>query len=235
LCAVFFAITYLYAMIRTLIADTNFLSRTALELLVGELKGFGLAPSVCGDKHDLLNQMRLSKPSLLIADFISLGMTVEELSAIAGKFPRTRILIITAMPDKSTLDRLLMSGATSFLLKECEKAEILEAINSTIKGEKFICGKMVAFLSADPEISTGNSFIKSLACDGFPVTEREIDIIRGIAEGLSNKMIAGRLSLSTHTVNTHRRNIMAKLGVNNTAGVVMFAVKNKLLETNFSF
>ena len=73
-----------------------------------------------------------------------------------------------------------------------------------------------------------------MGCDGIPVTEREIDIIRGIAEGLSNKLIADKLNLSTHTVNTHRKNIMNKLGVNNTAGIVMFAVKNQLLETNFN-
>jgi DNA-binding NarL/FixJ family response regulator len=92
----------------------------------------------------------------------------------------------------------------------------------------------VSLLSASPEIVTNNSFIKSLGCDGIPVTDREIDIIRGIAEGLSNKLIADKLKLSTHTVNTHRKNIMNNLGVNNTAGVVMFAVKNQLLETNFS-
>jgi DNA-binding NarL/FixJ family response regulator len=67
------------------------------------------------------------------------------------------------------------------------------------------------------------------------VTEWETEIIKAIAEGLSNKLIADKLNLSTHTVNTHRKNIMQKLGVNNTAGVVMFAVKNNLLETNFSF
>lgn len=75
--------------------------------------------------------------------------------------------------------------------------------------------------------------IKSIGCHGVAVTGREIEIIVAIAEGLSNKLIADKLSLSTHTVNTHRKNIMNKLGVNNTAGVVMFAVKNKLLETDF--
>ena len=65
-------------------------------------------------------------------------------------------------------------------------------------------------------------------------TNRQIEIIQAIAEGLSNKLIADKLKLSTHTVNTHRKNIMSKLGVNNTAGVVMFAVKNQLLETNFN-
>jgi DNA-binding NarL/FixJ family response regulator len=221
-------------MIRVLIADKNFLSRVGLELLVGELKGFTLVPTVCGDKEDLANQLQISKPNLLIVDFVTLGITSKELKELTGKYVRTKFLVITELLPKKELDKVLGSGITSFLLKDCDKSEILEAINSTIKGEKFMCGKIISYMSASPEIVTGNSFIKSLGCDGIPVTDREVDIIRGIAEGLSNKLIADKLGLSTHTVNTHRKNIMAKLGVNNTAGVVMFAVKNRLLETNFS-
>jgi DNA-binding NarL/FixJ family response regulator len=221
-------------MIKVLIADQNFLSRVGLELLVGELKGFELVPSVCGGKEDLENQLFLSKPNLLIADFTSLGISTTELKSLTKKYNRTRFLIITGMLPKKDLDKVLASGITSFLLKDCDKIEILEAINSTIKGQQFVCSKIMAVMSASPEIVVNNSFIKSLGCDGIPVTEREIDIIRGIAEGLSNKLIADKLKLSTHTVNTHRKNVMSKLGVNNTAGVVMFAVKNQLLETNFS-
>lgn len=222
-------------MIKVLIADKNFLSRIGLELLVGELKGFDLAPSVCGEKEALINQLQISKPNLLIADFISLGISINELKSICNKYTKTKFLIITEWLSKKESVEVLESGITSFLLKECDKIEILEAINSTIKGEKFICGKIVRFLSASSEIKSSNSFIKSLSCDGFQVTNREIDIIQGIAEGLPNKLIAVKLNLSTHTVNTHRKNIMAKLGVKNTAGIVMFAVKNKLLETNFDF
>ncbi len=222
-------------MIKVLIADKNFLSRVGLELLVGELKGFDLAPSVCGEKEALINQLQISKPNLLIADFISLGISINELKSICNKYTKTKFLIITEWLSKKESVEVLESGITSFLLKECDKIEILEAINSTIKGEKFICGKIVRFLSASSEIKSSNSFIKSLSCDGFQVTNREIDIIQGIAEGLPNKLIAVKLNLSTHTVNTHRKNIMAKLGVKNTAGIVMFAVKNKLLETNFDF
>lgn len=222
-------------MIKVLIADKNFLSRVGLELLVGELKGFDLAPSVCGEKEALINQLQISKPNLLIADFISLGISINELKSICKKYTKTKFLIITEWLSKKESVEVLESGITSFLLKDCEKIEILEAINSTIKGEKFICGKIVRFLSASSEIKSSNSFIKLLSCDGFQVTNREVDIIRGIAEGLPNKLIAVKLNLSTHTVNTHRKNIMAKLGVKNTAGIVMFAVKNKLLETNFDF
>ena len=220
-------------MIKVLIADKNFLSRIGLELLVGELKGFDLVPSVCGDKQDLKNQLQLSKPNLLVADFNSLGISTDELKILTKKYSRTKFLVITEILSKKEYSKILESGITSYLLKDCDKIEILEAINSTIKGEKFVCGKIISLLTSSPEINTSNSFIKSLGCDGFPVTEREIDIIREIAEGLSNKLIADKLKLSTHTVNTHRKNIMAKLSVNNTAGIVMFAVKNQLLETNF--
>ena len=221
-------------MIKVLIADKNFLSRVGLELLVGELKGFELVPTVCGEIQALQSQLQLSKPNLLITDFTSLGIKADELKGLIKKYPRTKFLVITEMLSKNDLNKVMDSGVTSFLLKDCDKTEILEAINSTIKGEKFICGKIVSLLTAASEIKTNNSFIKSLGCDGMAVTEREIEIIRAIAEGLSNKLIADKLSLSTHTVNTHRKNIMNKLGVNNTAGVVMFAVKNQLLETNFS-
>jgi DNA-binding NarL/FixJ family response regulator len=221
-------------MIKVLVADKNFLSRIGLELLVGELKGFGLVPSVCGEKEDLENQLQLSKPNVLIADHVSLGISSQELGGLIRKFNRTRFLIITEMLPKKELGRVMGSGVTGFLLKDCDKSEILEAINSTIKGDRFVCGKIMAVMTAAEEVIPTNSLIKTLRCDGVPVTDREIDIIRCIAEGLSNKLIADRLALSTHTVNTHRKNIMAKLGVNNTAGVVMFAVKNQLLETNFS-
>src|SRR6478672_9836801 len=97
-------------MIKVLIADKNFLSRVGLELLVGELKGFELVPTVCGDKEDLANQLHLSKPNLLIADFMSLGMSVSELSELTKKFTRTRFMVITELLNKKELNSVLSSG-----------------------------------------------------------------------------------------------------------------------------
>src|SRR3954471_24590935 len=99
-------------MIKVLIADKNFLSRVGLELLVGELKGFELVPSVCGDKEDLSNQLFLSKPNLLITDFMSLGITPSELGQLTKKYNRTRFLIITDMLPKKELNTVLGGGVT---------------------------------------------------------------------------------------------------------------------------
>jgi DNA-binding NarL/FixJ family response regulator len=105
-------------MIKVLIADKNFLSRIGLEFLVGELNGFELVPTVCGDKHDLISQLQLSKPNLLITDFSSLGIEIDELKTIIKKFPKIRFLVITEMLTKNNLNKVLQSGITSYLLKD---------------------------------------------------------------------------------------------------------------------
>jgi DNA-binding NarL/FixJ family response regulator len=217
-----------------LIADKNFLTRVGLELLVGELKGFDVVPSVCGDKKDLTSQISLSKPDLVLVDFSSLGIDIAELNRITTTYKKVKFIAFSSIMNKNEMNSVMNCRINGYLLKECEKAEILEAINASIKGEKFVCGKIVSLLTTEKEINAGNSYIKTLKCDGLTVTEREIQIIVEIALGLSNKQIADKLHLSTHTINTHRKNIMLKLHVNNTAGIVMFAVKNQLLETNFS-
>src|ERR1051326_2104053 len=153
-------------MIKVLVADKNYLSRIGLELLVGELKGFELVPSVCGDLQTLESQLHLSTPNLLITDFHSLGIDAGELKLLSKKYLRTKILVITEMLAKPELEKVIASGVTSYLLKDCDKSEILEAINSTIKGEKFVCGKIVSLLTSASEIKTNNSFIKSLGCEG---------------------------------------------------------------------
>ncbi len=221
-------------MTRVLIADKNYLSRIGLELLIGGLKGFEIVPSVCGDTKDLVQQLHLSRPHLLIVDHLSLGMSHLQLKNVVARYKKMQTLLITDTLSKAESASALSIGVNAYVLKECDKTEILEAINATLSGQRFVCGKIVGLISANEEIKPSNAFIKSLNCDGFSVTDREIDVIREIALGLSNKQIADKLHLSTHTVNTHRRNVMTKLGVNNTAGVVMFAVKNRILEeTNY--
>lgn len=221
-------------MTRVLIADKNYLSRIGLELLIGGLKGFEIVPSVCGDTKDLIQQLHLSRPHLLIVDHLSLGMSHLQLKNVLARYKKMQTLLITDTLSKPESASALSIGVNAYVLKECDKTEILEAINATLSGQRFVCGKIVGLISANEEIKPNNAFIKSLNCDGFSVTDREIEIIREIALGLSNKQIADKLHLSTHTVNTHRRNVMTKLGVNNTAGVVMFAVKNRILEeTNY--
>ena len=92
-----------------------------------------------------------------------------------------------------------------------------------------MCGKIVnSILNNDAKTNRNTDY----SCEGMNISDREIEIITLIAEGFSNKEVADKLFLSTHTVTTHRKNIMNKLGVNNTAGLVLFAVRENLVSPN---
>lgn len=219
-------------MTKVLIADKNYLSRVGAELLISSLKGFELLPSVITDLHDLNKKICSLCPDILILDFYSFNFTSSDLRSLSRKNKSLKVLAITEALSKNEMNSALNSGVHSYLLKECDREEIIEAIVATLNNERFLCGKVSSVLTSAAEITDSKAMIRTYSCEGFNVTEREVEIIKYIAEGLSNKQIADKLNLSTHTVNTHRKNIMNKLDVNNTAGIVMFAVKNQLLETN---
>ena len=219
-------------MTKVLVADKNYLSRIGIELLINDLKGFDLVGSIQSNSADLNKKIIQTQPDLLIIDYSSLNCATSDLKLIIRKNKTLKVLAVTELLDKKQMSSALDAGVTSHLLKECEREEIIEAIHATLNSERFLCGKIASVLTSEPEIENSKSVLKTYSCEGLNVSDREIEIIKHIAEGFSNKQIADKLSLSTHTINTHRKNIMNKLAVNNTAGIVMFAVKHRLLETN---
>ena len=127
--------------------------------------------------------------------------------------------------------RAIEAGVKSHVLSVCSAKEIKEAVYATAKGEKFFCGTIVeAMVDANEE--TLEEGAPATSCDPVKISDRELEIIKNIAQGYTNKEIADRLFISTHTVMTHRKNIMSKLGINNTAGLVIYAVKENLVEPN---
>lgn len=219
-------------MTKVLIADKNYLSRMGMELLISDLKGFNCVGFVSTNTADLNKKIIATNPDLLIVDYFSLNCAFSDLKLIIRKNKNLRVLAITEPLGKLEMSSALDAGVTSHLLKDCGMEEIVEAIHSTLNNERFLCGKIASVLTSETEIENNKALIRTFSCEGFNVSDREIEIIKHIAEGYSNKQIADKLNLSTHTVNTHRKNIMNKLAVNNTAGIVMFAVKHRLLETN---
>ena len=214
-------------MYKLLVADSSFLVREGLKSLLLGMPSFELLE--VADNKLLTQEIRKSKPHVLVIDPVSFEISHEQMWALKGEFPGVQILAITNLLPKKEISSYLDKGVTGYLLKDCDRDEIREAIESTRKGERFLCGKIADALLAEAEVKVTPVYTRKLSCEGFVVSEREIEVIKLIALGLSNKQIADKLCLSLHTVNTHRKNILQKLKVNNTAGVVMFAVKNNLL------
>ena len=214
-------------MISVLIADKNYLSRLGLFTLLSESANFEVEYTDEDNFDYLVASIKKNKPKILVLDFQSLQFSIKQISTILKSFKKLQILAITDFLPRAEMQAVLNAGVRSYLLKECDKDEIIEALHSTFNGERFLCGQVAHYLT---QLETENVRpIEKVSCVGIGITDRELDVVRLIAEGLSNKLIADKLELSTHTVNTHRKNVMTKLNIQNTAGIVMFAVKNQLL------
>ncbi len=216
-------------MISVLIADNNYLSRLGLYTLLNTSANFEVDYIEESSFENLVSSIKKIKPRILILDFESLNYSVQQITTLIKTFRRMQILAITDYLAKAEMQAVLDAGVRSYLLKECDKEEIIEALHATYNNERFLCGKVAYYLTQSEEEAIQKPTMKKVSCQGLGITDRELDVIRLISEGLSNKLIADKLELSTHTVNTHRKNIMTKLDIPNTAGIVMFAVKNKLL------
>lgn len=163
-------------------------------------------------------------PDIVVIDYSTGQFGLDAVKKIKEIYKSAKILAITPSLAKQIIHKSLSYGVDSYLLDDCDKQEILEAIEDTYNGKQFYCGMVINILSEKNEDN-------NLDCEGISLSEREIEIIKLISDGLTNKEIADKLYLSTHTVNTHRKNIMHKLNIKNTAGIVIYAVKENIINT----
>lgn len=230
--------------IRVAVADVSFLMCEGMKSLVDSARAFEWAGSAFTmDELELL--LAKKSPDVLIVDQTSMEFS-SALLFVRELFPLVSVLAINNKAERETILTALDDGATSYLLKECDRNEIIDAIKTTASRERFMCGKIADCLINDKpqgallvggdaaSYKEGDSAMRGgfVSCEGAKISLREMEIIRLIAEGYSNKEIADHLFLSTHTVTTHRKNIMGKLQVNNTAGLVMYAIRNNMLDPN---
>ncbi|HRP53690.1 MAG TPA: response regulator transcription factor [Fluviicola sp.] len=213
-----------------ILADSNELVRIGLRTLLSTEKNI----QIVGEANNNIELTALTKAfdvQIVIIDYTSRGFSIEVIPQILNKKPSIKILAITPEQSAQTLVNALKSGVKSYVKKDCDSQEIIDCIRETEAGNRFFCGQILKTIR-DAEIDVNDIDSESFTCDSVSLSERETEIITLIAEGLTNIMIADTLCLSNHTINTHRKNIMAKLGVKNTAGIVMYAVKTNLVTPN---
>jgi DNA-binding NarL/FixJ family response regulator len=213
--------------IRILLIHNHFLVRAGLKNLISGNSEFELAGEL--ESIDQVTGCRAQDVDVLVFNFKDLDTGIVNMPKYQATFPNAKFLSISYMPSRFEVSEGLSKGVLSFLLPDCDGDEITESIKSTAAGEQFFCGKILSqVMQSQDESIPASEFV----CDGIKISSRESEIIRLVAEGLTNKEIADRLFLSAHTVTTHRKNIMAKLGVNNTAGLVLFAIRNSIVTPN---
>lgn len=215
---------------KVILADSNDLVRVGLRTVLnsyGDIKIVGEAR----DNEELVDQIKNFGASVVVIDYTSPGFDIDIIPRTLLVNKDIRFLAITPDQSAQTLVNALRSGVTSYVKKDCELSEIQNAVEETGRGNKFFCGQILETIQK-ASIDVNDIDFDSFSCEPVILSERENEIITLIAEGLTNAQIAEQLFLSNHTINTHRKNIMSKLGVKNTAGIVMYAVKTQLVSPN---
>lgn len=210
--------------ITIVLADEQHLVRTGLKQVLAQSAVVRVVGEA-GDEEELLKQIGEQQPKIVIMDYNQPdSFRHETVLAIREQSPGTNILIISGDNDKQSIYQVLEHGVHSFITKTCGEGEILDAVTATAKGDKFFCTKVVDYLLEKSFTKEEESY------EPTPLTSREIEIVRLIAKGLIAKEIASELNLSVHTVYTHRKKIMKKLGINSSSELVLYAVNQGILK-----
>lgn len=138
------------------------------------------------------------------------------------RYPEIKIIALSQYPEKRFVKTMLKYGALGYLLKDAAKSELVHAIKTVFEGEQYINERLFKELNFNKTLSDSHSLFPQL-------TKREIEILTLICQEHSSQEIAEKLTISFHTVETHRANLMIKAGAKNTAGLVKWAVENELV------
>lgn len=210
-----------------LLADEQPLVRLALQQLLSEQEVYRILGEV-SNEEEMLAALRVNAPDLVIIDYSQAeSFSPNSISKIKLVSPPSRVLVISSDSRKDNIAQVLELGVTSFLTKTCSLDEILDAAQAALRGDKFFCTRVIDFLLE-------KSFAKEteVNCAPTPLSSREIEIVQLSAKGLIAKEIADVLNLSTHTVYTHRKNIMKKLQINSSSELVLYAVSKGLVQND---
>jgi DNA-binding NarL/FixJ family response regulator len=202
------------------LADDHVLFRRGVKKILEDLPGV----QVVGEANDgleLLNLLKDTRADLIILDISMPNLRgLEAAREIRVTHPKIKIMLLTMHKKKDFLQQGLEAGVDGFLLKEDADTELLQAIQAVRKGEKFFSRLLSAKL-ADLALHKGKS---------DPLTMREKEIVKLVAEGKSSKEIADLLYISVFTVHRHRDNVMRKLKLKSLAELVRYALDQDYVE-----
>ena len=215
---------------KIILADSNELVRVGMRTVLSNESHLEIVGEATSSEM-LLSLVSSFGTDIVLIDYTSPGFTIDIIPKVISKFPNVKFVAITPEQSAQTLVHALRSGVRSYVKKDCDISEIINSVKETASGNKFFCGQLLETIQR-AHINVEDIDFESFSCDPVLLSERENQIIVFIAEGKTNAQIAETLFLRNHTINTHRKNIMAKLGVKNTAGIVMYAVKTELISPN---
>jgi DNA-binding NarL/FixJ family response regulator len=212
--------------IRILLADDHTIIRKGLRALLERQNDFAVVAEA-SDGREAVEMAAVSLPDVAVID---IGMPnlngIEASRRITEKLAGTAVVILSMHADESYVLRALKSGARGYLLKDSPEEDLIHAIHAVHRGKAFFSPEISKLLAED--------YMRQMRQRGVEdsyelLTPREREILQMLGEGNSNKDVATKLSLSLHTVETHRGNVLEKLNLHSTAEMILYAVRKGIV------
>ncbi len=219
---------------RILIADDHSVVRSGIRMVLQSSPEFSVVAEA-ENGQDAVELAAKHKPDVVVMDISMPVMNgIEATGLMKQHDPELKVIILTVHADEEYVFQILRAGASGYVLKSAGKKEIFAAIRSAIAGDRFFSPGISNLIiegfinrardQAPTEATVGKASSKQ------QLTNREIEVLTYIAQGLTNRKIADTLFLSVRTVNTHRTNLMQKLGIHDTASLVRYAIEAGLVK-----
>jgi DNA-binding NarL/FixJ family response regulator len=209
-----------------LLVEDNRLLRDGIRALIDAQPDLKIAATSAGN-HDTLFTAQTVKPQVVLMD---LGLRNENgvhlVSALTRELPHTKVIGMSLVPSQLDIVELVQAGAVGFILKDATIDNVLSTIRSVARGEKVLPPMLTGSLFSHVVEHAQPRGNKELA-NAVRMTKREREIIVLIAEAMSNKEIADRLSLSTYTVKSHIHNILEKMALHSRLEIATYSYGNK--------
>ena len=213
--------------LRVLIVDDQTLFRRGLQIVLKQEEDIEVVGEAA-DGHEAVEKAQELMPDVVLMDVrMPKRSGIEASRQIKGLLPHVKILMLTVSDEEGDLYEAIKAGASGYLLKEISIDEVADAIRSVSAGQSRISPSMAS------KLLTEFAAMSKRADHQLPppkLTDREMEVLRLVAQGLNNRDIARGLFISENTVKNHIRNILEKLHLHSRVEAVMYAVRENLLE-----
>ena len=207
-----------------ILSDNQDITRAGMQFILSSVEG--VESRQADDKYELMEQLRQHPDSIVVLDYTLFDINdVEELQILHDRFPLARWILFSVDLSIDFIRRVIAMGNNcSVLLKESSMHEIRECIGYASRRQRYICQRTAEMLFAPSSVSSQDE-------EDVKLTRTETEILKDIALGMTTKEIAEKRFSSFHTVNTHRKNIFRKLGVNNVHEATKYALRAGLIDS----
>jgi two-component system response regulator NreC len=212
--------------VRILLADDHGIVRQGLRSVLSRDPSFQIVGEASNGREAVLLADSLN-PNIVIIDIVMPELSgIEATAQIVKRNPSVCVIVLSMHSDETYLLRALNAGAKGYLLKDAAEVDLVRAVHSVSRGKPFFSPEITQVLLED--------YVRFLQQrnqqDSYELlSEREKEVLQLLAHGKSNKEVAVTLDLSTNTIESHRNSLMKKLNLHNTAEIVLYAVRKKII------